>query len=695
IFYIEDLHWADPSFQELLRHILAEFRQPAVTLCAYRPPFALFPDQLPHRLEGRYRELELGGLTPSQARDMAVSLLGGGELPGELDAFIAEKAGGNPFYLEEVLTSLIESKALLRENGNWRLAGALADFNVPATIQGVISARLDRLEVPNKRLLQEAAVIGQNFVYEVLNRITETGRKVAPRLGGLEQQGLIRTLALEPDLEYMFKHPLTQEVVYHSLLIRERQAIHERVGQAIEEVLHERLPEYYERLAHHFRNGQSLHKAVDYLMKSGVKAMNRFALEESHRFFEEAYKLLEASADKSEAETNLLFDLLDKWGKVFYYFGTFRDLLELLRKHEPLAETLQDKALRGMFHGWQGVSLQFTQHMQDAHRELQQALALGEEAGSQRVIAYACTWLAMTCAGLNRYSEGIAHGERAHEIALTMPEDDYLHFKSLAMVAYNYWLMGEATKTREVGRRLQEYGENHGNPRSLLFGHWMVANGHSNAGDFPAALASSQKAIQVSKDPLYLLVSKMALGLNSILNGRFDPRFEDVVNHFNRLGMELFINWMGGFLGLGRILEGRMGEGMKLIEEASRRSLENGDQSTHILNEMIKGKVYLNMATGEPPPIAVMLKNLGFLLRHLPFAARRAETLLGKVAEFYGEVEAHGWRAQVLLDLGLLHKAKKRREKARECLAEAEGLFEQVGAEVFLRQTREALAALV
>ncbi len=100
------------------------------------------------------------------------------------------------------------------------------------------------------------------------------------------------------------------------------------------------------------------------------------------------------------------------------------------------------------------------------------------------------------------------------------------------------------------------------------------------------------------------------------------------------------------------------------------------------------------MATGKPPPPALMLKNLGFLLLHLPFAARRAETLLGRAAEHFGEVEAHGLRAQALLGLGLLHKAKKRRDKAKECLAEAEGLFERMGAEEFLRQTRETLAEL-
>ncbi|MEE8395177.1 MAG: hypothetical protein V3S29_03920, partial [bacterium] len=212
--------------------------------------------------------------------------------------------------------------------------------------------------------------------------------------------------------------------------------------------------------------------------------------------------------------------------------------------------------------------------------------------------------------------------------------------------------------------------------------------------DFPAALAASQEAIHASRDPLYLLVVHGAHCQNVVLNGRVDPDFEDIVNRARSLGIELLANWLGGSLGVGRIIEGRMGEGMKLIEESSRRSLDNGDHYTHMVLDWIKGRIYLSMATGERPPTAFLMKILAFVIRSLPFAARKAETLLEKSAGFFGEIEAHGTRAQVLLGLAKLHQARNRHEKARACLVEAEKLFEQVGAEMFLQRTRAELAAL-
>ncbi len=138
-----------------------------------------------------------------------------------------------------------------------------------------------------------------------------------------------------------------------------------------------------------------------------------------------------------------------------------------------------------------------------------------------------------------------------------------------------------------------------------------------------------------------------------------------------------------------------MAAGMKLIEECSSKSLRNGDTSIHQLSQLIKGKVYLQFVIGEEkPPLPVVLKNIGFLLTHLPFAARRAEKLLEDGARYFEENGFYGWHAQALLDLGLLHKAKKRKAKAIACLEEAEPLFVKAGAEVFLQQTRDLLAEL-
>ena len=362
-------------------------------------------------------------------------------------------------------------------------------------------------------------------------------------------------------------------------------------------------------------------------------------------------------------------------------------------KSLPRAETLQSKALRGMFHAWLGICLYFTQRLEESYRTLQQALVLGEEAADKRVIGYAHTWLAMTCSNLGRLREGLALGKRAMR-SLRPCQKTTTCIQVPGHDRHELLLHGRGDAHLQVGRQLVEYGERHGNPRGLLFGHWIIATGHCNAGDFPGAIAASKQAIQVSRDPFYLLLGQATHGISCTLNGQVDPMFGEVVSRLRNQGLELSLSWAGGFHGLGRIIEGRMGEGMKMIEEASRNSLVSGNRFFHHVNEMLKGNVYLKIATGEPPPPALLLKNLGFLLRHLPFAARRAETLLGGAAEYFAEVEAHGFRAQALLGLGLLHKAKKRRGKANECLAEAEGLFERMGAEVFLRQTRETLAEL-
>jgi class 3 adenylate cyclase/tetratricopeptide (TPR) repeat protein len=693
IFLFEDLHWADPSTLELLRRVLTHMCKPAAMLCTYRPTFALFSPSEAEKVSG-YREIELKSLSMSQTEELVIALLMRASAPLELIRFTQEQTEGNPFYVEEVLTSLIESRVLTCENDSWRLTGSLDAFHVPATVQEVIAARVSRLEGSNRRLLQEASVIGRSFLYKLLGRIASGAENLHQRLNALEQADLIHGLAQAPDLEYRFKHALTQEVVYHSLLKSEREAIHERVAQVMEELLKDRLPELYETLAFHYKHGRSLHKAVDYLIKSGEKAVNRFALDEAHRYYQEAYDIVSLRSEKTAPEIEQLFDLLDKWAIVFYYFGTFGALSELLRRHEPLAEALQNKARRGMFAAWIGCTLYFRLQPQEAYRYLKQALALGEQAAERRVIGYACTWLAMTCASLSRYEDGIANGERAHEIAQGMPEDHYLHFKSLAMIAFNYTAMGDAAKTLALGRRLLEYGEQHSNPRSLLWGHQTIGRGLSNAGDLPAAIRSLEKAIQVSKDPFYLFSVQAEHGMYQVIAGHDPLTLRDVRDRLASQGVEVIADRLGIVLGFGQLVHGRMADGMKIVEGCSRRSADGGSRLLLHLSEHMKGKIYLQMVIGPRPRLAVLLRNLGFLLTHRPFAERRARVLLGQVEQFYADVGAYGLRAQALLGLGLLHKTKKRKEKARACLAEAAALFERAGAEGFLQQARNGLAQL-
>ncbi|MCF8146908.1 MAG: AAA family ATPase [Deltaproteobacteria bacterium] len=359
IFFLEDLHWADPSFVELLRTTLQEVRHPAVVLCVYRPSFTLFTSHQLEGLKGFYREIRLQDLSASEALDMLESLLQTDQVPSELGHFVRDKAEGNPFYLEELINSLIESDTLVKDNGTWRLTGPITESSISSSINGIITGRLDRLEREAKRVLQEASVIGRSFLYDILKRITELEGEFDQCLVGLERLDLIRTRSMQPELEYIFKHALTQEVVYNGLLKKERREIHERIGQVIESLFHDRLPEFYEALAYHYKQGESALKALDYLMKAGEKATKRYALEDAHRCYEEAYEVLGSKSGRTGEEHCLLLDLVLQWALVFYYRGDYKGLSDLLSNHRDLAESVGDRSRLGMFYSWVGTTLYY------------------------------------------------------------------------------------------------------------------------------------------------------------------------------------------------------------------------------------------------------------------------------------------------------------------------------------------------
>jgi predicted ATPase len=260
---LEDIQWADPSSLDLLRFLLSEFTYPALFICSYRPPFSLFTSHQRSSLGDLCQEIRLQDLSSSEAEDMMESLLKTKTIPSELRRFVQKKVEGNPFYVEEVINALIESGTLARDNGGWKLTQSIREVDIPSTVHGIIAARLDRLEKQSKRILQEASVIGRAFLYEILKKITELKEQMDRCLSLLERLDLIRASSLEPDLEYVFKHALTQEVVYNGLLKKERQAIHERIGLVMEQLFQDRLSEFSETLAFHFAQGQSFRKAVD------------------------------------------------------------------------------------------------------------------------------------------------------------------------------------------------------------------------------------------------------------------------------------------------------------------------------------------------------------------------------------------------------------------------------------------------
>ncbi|MDH7499179.1 MAG: AAA family ATPase, partial [candidate division NC10 bacterium] len=697
IFFFEDLHWADPSFLELLRNLL-DLPQPAVVLCAYRPGFSLFSTHQVGILERLHQEIQLKDLSPSEAQDMLEALLKTKKIPADLRRLVQEKAEGNPFYLEELVNSLIESEILVRDDGSWRLTRSMRGSEISSTIQGVIAGRLDRLEKESKRILQEASVIGRTFLYQILSRITELKQQIDRCLRSLEHLDLIRTKALQPDLEYVFKHALTQEVVYNGLLKKERRELHERIGSVMEQLFPNRLGELCEVLAYHFKEGQSMAKAVDYLIRSGEKSLKRYAVEESHQYYREAYELLRAQPEKSREEKGLLIDLLVKWSLVYYYRGDFKGMVDLLLAHTELAESLDDRARLGIFYAWLGFGLYGIGKPTHAHSYLSKALRIGEEIKNQQVIGYACAWLSWTCSELGPLDEAIAFGERAHEIARAIGSDHYLYFKSLGAIAHDHLNRGGKKRSLEIATQLLDYGKKHSNIRCLTVGHICMGYGHFADGDFGSAVQSFQKACEVSADPFYSQWPRMFLAGSYIMKGQFqeaEEALQEVVRFCRDLSCHLLQPLACAFLGVSLIAKGQMSEGLKTIEDARQTGLENDRKHLYGLVESILGTVFLNIVEGAAPiSLSTMTKNIGFLVKNVPLASKRAEDHFNKAIEVARETGAKGLLGRGHLGLGRLHRAKGRKDKARECICTAIEAFEQCEAEGYLKQAREVLESL-
>jgi class 3 adenylate cyclase/tetratricopeptide (TPR) repeat protein len=697
VFFLEDLHWADLPFVEMIRRACMEIRHPAIVLCAYRPSFSLLTGHQMNSIRRHYHEIHLQDLSLSEAHDMLESLLGTGGIPPDLNRWIQSKTEGNPFYLEELVNSLIDANILIRDNGNWKLTKTITETDIPSSLHGLISGRLDRLEAQTKRILQEASVIGRDFLYEILKRITTINDRIDSDLGKLERLDLIRTRSFQPDLEYMFKHVLTQEIAYTGLLKKQRKEIHEKSAQVMETIFNDRLPEFYETLAFHFSRGHSIEKAVDYLVKSGEKSLARYAVEEAHQYFKQAYDLLVSKGEITEPEKIVLIDLLNSWGYAFYYLGETSEAIALFKRHQLMADSLDDEAKIGMFYAWLGIAHYMGGKSKDAYDYLIQSLELGEKTGNQKVIGYACTWLTWACSELGLFTEGIDFGEKAQKIAPAFPSDPYLFFKSLGGICLINYYKGDVSKVLKGAKCLLDYGERTANSRSNVFGHWMNGMAYIALGDMESGQQKCEKAIEAALDPAYPEFPKVSLGIAYFLNGQFNEAQKTLLLNLDfceKHGMELIVMMDQCFLAPIWIAKGRMKQGAELLEKTRRTLLKNHRKMWYAYSEYILGEVNLQIATGPKPTLSIMAKNIGFLVKSVPFASKKAEEHLTKAIKLLEELGANGLLGQSYLSLGLLYKADNKTDKSRQCTLEAIRLFEKYKAKGFLKQANEVLDSL-
>src|SRR5713101_4046945 len=337
----EDLHWVDGETQALLDSLVEGLGSARLLLLVnYRPEYE-------HRWGSKtaYSQLRLDTLAAQSAAELLAALLGPDPGLAPLTQMLVKR--GNPFFLEETVRTLVETGALDGPRGSYRLTRPVEALQVPATVQTILAARIDRLPAEEKQLLQAASVIGKHVPYALLAAIAEQPEEALRRgLAHLQEAEFLYETQLFPDLEFTFKHALTHDVAYAGLLGERRRDLHAAVVAALERLHADRLVEHVERLAHHARQGEVWDKAVRYLRQAGTKAFMRSANREAATCFEQALDALRRLPEHPDAiaeSLDIRFDLRN----ALFPLGEGRRMGALLDEAEALAEAIGDQRRLG------------------------------------------------------------------------------------------------------------------------------------------------------------------------------------------------------------------------------------------------------------------------------------------------------------------------------------------------------------
>ena len=338
VLLFEDCHWADNSSAALLEHLMPLTETTPLLLCwTARPdpnsPAARLADFARQKYPDRYTEIALSPLSPDESRALVQHLLDAPDPSPRLRDLILNKADGNPFFMEEVVRSLMALGAIERDDttGAWRTAAKVDQINIPDTIQGIIMARVDRLEENSKQLLKVASVIGRSFFHRVLQAVADVEQDVDEHLDQLRACDLIRERRRLPELEYIFKHALVQEATYGSILAERRSQLHHRVAQHIEALFSERLDEFSSLLAYHYACAETWEKAQEYLFKAGDQAGHIAADAEALTHYEQALvAYARAFGDRWDPFDQAV--LQRKMGEALFRRGHHQDAREYLQR---------------------------------------------------------------------------------------------------------------------------------------------------------------------------------------------------------------------------------------------------------------------------------------------------------------------------------------------------------------------------
>jgi len=679
----EDLHWIDRSSEDYLKNLLDSISGARVFLVfTYRPEFV-------HTWGSKsyHSQLNLNRLSNRESLAMVYYLLGTEEIDRELEELILEKTEGVPFFIEEFIKSLKELRIIERKNSKYHLAKDIQEVSIPSTIQDVIMARVDSLPEAAKVSLQTGSVIGREFDHQLIMRVMGLAeQEMMSNLSVLKDSELLYERGVYPQSSYIFKHALTQDVAYNSLLLKKRKEVHEKVGRAIEQIYQERLEEFYEIMAFHYSMSENLEKAYQYLELSGEKAMRNYSNWEAFRFYEKAINVLKLLPETEERnrrqiEVHLLVSI------PIARLGYPEDSLGILQEGERLARELGDK--KGLATFYSRLCHYYTIKGGDPLLGMKYGEKCFEEAERIQDIELMAPIACDLCPAYSISGQYLKIIDMAPKvIALlekTQRESDFfgtrynVYSALSAYFGYALAMLGDFEK----GKTLCEKGLPYLLEANDLYGLGFVRFSQSIIffvmGDGKKAIEHAQESIRhLEKGQGFLMLglSWRFLGAGYLLLGEYEAALQHIKNGLKiqkEQGLQYYVSFSYWLLSEVHFASGDLRNAQSCVEEALKLSQKNK----------------------EKPIEGASWKLLGSILGKADISQRlKAEEYILKGIKILEELRVKPLASQGYLFLGELYADTGQKEKALEHLKKAEERFREMGMHYWLARAQEVLGRL-
>ena len=677
----DSLHWMDSQTQAFLDAIVQNLAGSRILLLiTHRPEYQHPWPETPY-----YTGILLKPLPADSAQELLDPLLGSDPGLQPLKTWLTVRTEGNPFFLQESIRALVETGVLAGEHGAYRLVKPIESIQLPATIHAVLAPRIDRLPPEAKRLLQAASVIGKDVPLALLQAIADLSEDETRRhLAILQTADLLHELRLFPSMEYTFRHVLTQEVAYGTLLRERRRALHARVMEALELLLADRPGEQVESLAHHALRGEVWHRAVAYLRQAGAKAAARGVNHEAVGFLEQALGALSHlpdSPERSEQAIDLRLDLRPP----LLQMGQLDRVLTLSQEAEALAQALGDEQRLARVYTYL-VNYYYLKGEPDLAIEYgERCLRLGETAQDRSLQALARGYL-----GSSYHAQG------------RFPEAEHV-------LRQNLEALGGASTADAT---MQNY-------ISFVTSAAWVAFTHADLGDFEAAfedLDQAARAATASGHPYPQAIAQTLAGLVHLRRGQLEealPLLQQSVDACREKGIDVWRPIPSSLLGLARVRLGQVDEGLALLEESVHRTEALGVRAylalwTAQLAEGLLAAGHIERARAAAQralELALLHKERSHHARALkllgdvtaaasPADPGRAEEQYRQALALAQELAMRPLAGQALLGLGRLYQRTGRHAEAADRLADALLLLHDMDMRPWLSSAADALQAL-